>query len=186
MSMSVKLDGLEEFEKALAELAKSTSRGVLERSLRKAAAPMLARAKQYAPSNSGDLEASLAIGRNVKGDPGKAAFARVMRSGGTRAEARGALLSAQRDAGISFAQLYLGPRLGKGGGSHAHLVELGTGPRYQKETGKFVGEMPPDPFLRPAFDSEAKPTIDRLKPILWDEIDKTAKRVAARAARKKG
>jgi HK97 gp10 family phage protein len=41
----------------------------------------------------------------------------------------------------------------KPGGSHAHLVELGTDPRYHKD-GKFVGQMPAQPYLRPAFDQK--------------------------------
>lgn len=30
---------------------------------------------------------------------------------------------------------------------HAHLVEFGTGPRFHKSTGKYVGEMPANPFF---------------------------------------
>lgn len=37
---------------------------------------------------------------------------------------------------------------------HGLFVELGTGPRIQKTTGRRTGSMPADPFLRPAFDSE--------------------------------
>ncbi len=36
-------------------------------------------------------------------------------------------------------------------GPHAHLVEFGTGPRYQKKTGKYTGNMPAKPFFRPAW-----------------------------------
>jgi hypothetical protein len=43
--------------------------------------------------------------------------------------------------------------------------------------------MPAQPFLRPAFDAEAGPSLDRLKPILASEIDKAVSRRAARAAR---
>lgn len=34
------------------------------------------------------------------------------------------------------------------------FIELGTGPRIQKKTGRRTGSMPAAPFLRPAFDSE--------------------------------
>lgn len=37
---------------------------------------------------------------------------------------------------------------------HGLFVELGTGPRVQKTTGRRTGSMPADPFLRPAFDAE--------------------------------
>ncbi len=36
---------------------------------------------------------------------------------------------------------------------HAHLVEYGTGPRYQKRPKKYVGEMPAKPFFRPAVEA---------------------------------
>lgn len=34
------------------------------------------------------------------------------------------------------------------------FVELGTGPRVQKTTGRRTGSMPARPFLRPAFNAE--------------------------------
>jgi hypothetical protein len=37
---------------------------------------------------------------------------------------------------------------------HGLFVELGTGPRVQKTTGRRTGSMPASPFLRPAFMSE--------------------------------
>jgi hypothetical protein len=43
--------------------------------------------------------------------------------------------------------------------------------------------MPAQPFLRPAFDAEAGPSVDRLKPLLMAEIEKAVQRRAARAAR---
>lgn len=39
------------------------------------------------------------------------------------------------------------------------------------------------PFARPAFDAEVRPTLDRLGPILWDEIHKSFRRAAAKAAK---
>jgi HK97 gp10 family phage protein len=39
------------------------------------------------------------------------------------------------------------------------------------------------PFARPAWDQEAKPTLERLKPLLWSEIEKSLSRAARRAAR---
>ena len=40
---------------------------------------------------------------------------------------------------------------------HSHLVEFGTGPRYHA-SGKYVGQMPADPFFRRSID-EARGTI---------------------------
>ena len=47
---------------------------------------------------------------------------------------------------------YIGNQRGKGGAQHAHLVEFGTTERYHA-SGKSVGIMPAEPFMRPAFDS---------------------------------
>jgi len=41
----------------------------------------------------------------------------------------------------------------------------------------------PQPALRPAWDSEAKPTLDRLGKELWTELDKSAARAARKAAK---
>lgn len=43
---------------------------------------------------------------------------------------------------------------------------------------------PAQPFMRPAFDQEKKPTLDRIANSLWHEIDKSAKRLARKQAKK--
>lgn len=181
----LQVSGIGDLEKSLQELSKRTGRAVLERSLRKAAQPMLDAAKRNAPVLDGDLERSLKIVRETVSDPGKAAFAQTMKdTGGDTGAARQALRAAYRAEGGAVSALVLGPDLSDGG-STAHIVEFGTGPRKTQD-GKSTGAMPADPFLRPAWDAEAKPTNDRLKTILADEIDKAAKRAARTAAKKRG
>ena len=41
----------------------------------------------------------------------------------------------------------------------------------------------PQPALRPAWDTESGPTLERLSEILWSELDKAAKRAARKAAK---
>lgn len=41
----------------------------------------------------------------------------------------------------------------------------------------------PQPWLRPAWDSEKSPTLDRIANSLWYEIDKSAQRLARKAAK---
>lgn len=41
---------------------------------------------------------------------------------------------------------------------HAGDVEFGTGPREKKSNGQYTGEMPANPFMRTAFESEAQAT----------------------------
>jgi len=57
-------------------------------------------------------------------------------------------------------------------GPHAHLVEFGTGPRYQKKTGRYVGQMPAKPFFRPAWDRNK----DRVLNKIADELEKKVER----------
>lgn len=54
---------------------------------------------------------------------------------------------------------------------HAHLVEFGT------------ATMPPQPFMRPAWDSNKDEVLAIIKNELGDEITKAAARLARKAAR---
>lgn len=65
---------------------------------------------------------------------------------------------------------------------HAHLVEFGTGPRYHK-SGKYVGKMPPNPFMRKAWDAMKGEAFEILKTELSNELMKAAKRLKTRAER---
>lgn len=58
MSVEIKLEGFSELEKELNKLKKSTGRGVLSRSLKKASIPLAEKANQNAPIASGDLSKS--------------------------------------------------------------------------------------------------------------------------------
>lgn len=68
----------------------------------------------------------------------------------------------------SFSALYMGPDHRR---AHAIPQEFGT---YRH---------PAHPYMRPAWEAESRPTLERLKGLLWDEIDKAAKRAARKAAR---
>jgi len=63
---------------------------------------------------------------------------------------------------------------------HAHFVEFGTGPRFHK-SGKYVGKMPPNPFMRNAWDAMKERAFDILKEELSNELLKAAKRLRTRA-----
>lgn len=161
-SARMNIQGLADLEKALDNLGKSVGRSVLRKSLRKAAAPMRERAKDLAPVDDGDLRGSIIIGGLLN---------KSQRSKHRK-------LTADERSAI---ELFVGPsyKLGKGG-RHGHLVEFGTAPHILG--GVFAGAQhpgsAPQPFMRPAFDAEAGPTIERLKPLLWAEIDRAARRQA--------
>ena len=148
---TVKLEGLKELERALAKLTKATGKGVLRRSMKKAAMPMKALMQDLAPRGdtaSDDLAESVSIGSKLS----------------------------KRQAGLHL-KMFRDDRA---------AVEMFVGPgpdpaAWNQEFGNV--NHGPQPFARPAFDAEANPTLERLGPLLWAEIDKSLRRAAAKAAK---
>lgn len=61
---------------------------------------------------------------------------------------------------------------------------VGAGPLSSAHTQEFgTIHHGPQPFLRPAWDTEKGPMLDRLKAELWADISKTVSRAERRAAR---
>lgn len=98
------------------------------------------------------------------------------------ADAKGRAPSAVIARGIRLIQIKkdgdgLAAEVGLPGGPqpwfHGLFVELGTGPRYQKKTGRFTGSMPASPFLRPAFGAKAKAARDEYFQRLKSRMEKT-------------
>lgn len=167
--MKIKVEGLKELDQALGALrTKAMARGVVERALLEAAKPMHQRAQDAAPGREDPSEVITY---------GKGESRRVRQPGTTKALVQiGKKLtkrqaSQARKAGKHFAEIYIGTRDAK-----AHFEEFGS--VNQSAT----------PFLRPAFDSEAEPTIRRFVDTLTIELNRTAQREAKRTARlaKKG
>lgn len=172
VKVTARLTGLKELEAALGNLPGAVGKTTARAALRKAAAPMLAKAKELAPVKSGKLKGSIKIGTKLNGRQKKM---------------RRALTADERAA----VELFIGPSYLKGaGGRHGHLVEFGTAPHQNK--GKFKGTLhpgtAPQPFMRPAWEAEKGPTLERIKPLLYKAIERAAKREAAKAAKlpKKG
>ncbi|MFP5432847.1 MAG: HK97-gp10 family putative phage morphogenesis protein [Alphaproteobacteria bacterium] len=171
----VSVDGLREMDENLGQLSKATARGVLRRVLVKAGQPIADAAAQMAPDdpNTGapDLKSSMLVTSRLKNEVGKAEFAEVMRSGGSRSEAVQAMRDARRDAGGSFAEMYVGPDAKI---FYAHMQEFGT------------AHHGPQPFMRPAFDQKKGEALDIIKNELGGEIDKAVLRMKKRLAKKAG
>lgn len=162
MSNSLKLLGAKELDAVLKQMAASTARRTTQRAMARALEAVAHTARALAPVgtdgyNDGYLKASIGISSKL-----------------TKRQAREA-----RSFGLSrdVAIMYVGPSA-----PHAHLVEFGTGPRHKKN-GQFVGAMPPDPFMRPAWDQNRDTVLDRLTDDLREEIDKTLARAAKRSAK---
>lgn len=167
MTVTMKIEGFSELEAALDEISKSAGKGVLRRSLKIAATPMVALAKAGVPVDKGTLRDSIAVSSKL--DKRQAGQHRKM----------------FRDDKASV-EMFVGPsyNLGKGG-RHAHLVEFGTKPHANG--GKFAGTMHPgtrpQPFMRPAWDKDQKAMLDRIGKELWVQLDKSIARAARKSAR---
>lgn len=167
MKARVKISGLRELNAALGQFKKSTARSVLERALKKAAAPIAADAKQLAPVDTGDLRDSVGM-TVVRNNAGKAAFAGVMRAGGSRQEAAAASRSANKEAAGRGASATVRVQATA---RHAHFAEWGT------------SKARAHPFLGPALASNKASFTDSLRNTIASEIEATAKRVAKRKAK---
>jgi HK97 gp10 family phage protein len=193
MKLKIEVQGLAQLERALLQFEKqSTQKAIMSRSLVKAAEPMAEAARARAPVARGVLKASIKIGTKTVGEAGNRAFHAAMRqaskadhaSGAARAGAlvamRGARRAAKASGEVPMVVAYMGTTAGA---NHGIFAEFGTSPHINQ--GKFAGShhpgTPPHPFMRPAFDAQAQPTVDRLAVILAQEIDKAARRAAARA-----
>ncbi|MCB4771809.1 hypothetical protein LGR54_24665 [Ancylobacter sp. Lp-2] len=168
--MQTKLDirGLREVAKGLEQFKKSTQTGVLARALKRAAKPVENAARNYAPVDEGDLKASIGT-KVIRRNAGKAAFAEAMHDGATRAEAGQAAREANRAA--------------KGAGASATLrVQASARHAAWNEYG--TQKMPAHPFMAPALRANQTVITSSIADDLASEIEKTAKRVAARAAKK--
>lgn len=170
--MKVKIDGLKELDAALGELSKGAARGVLRRTLLRAGEPMRAAAERNAPEETGALKRSIILTSKIDNRAGKSEYAAVMKAGGSKGQAVQALRDARREQGIgnSFAEVYMGPaKAGKRGSIKAMVQEFGS------------VKQQPQPYMRPAFDSEAQNVLNGIKGELTAEIDKAVQRARRRA-----
>ena len=62
-------------------------------------------------------------------------------------------------------------------GAAAILLEFGTAPRYQASTGRFTGQMPARPFMRPALEARAADAARAVFDGLAEAIEAAAEKV---------
>lgn len=168
MKTTLKIKGLRELGSGLDQFKRSTASGVLSRVLKKAAKPIADTARRNAPVDQGELRDSVKV-QLVRQSAGKAAFAAAMRGGASRKEAGAAAHAANREAAAQGASATV--RVAATA-PHAHLVEWGT------------SKMPAQPFLGPALDAQGTAALNVVRAELATEIEKTARRIAKRAAKK--
>lgn len=176
--LTFKVDGLKELDAALGELSKATARKVLQRTLLKAAQPMVDAAKRLAPKGetgqlSDSIIASTQTGKG--GDPGSAAYEEVRRAGGSKSDAVSAMRNARRSGGSGdgFAAVYVGPaKSTKRNAIKAVVQEFGS------------AKQAPQAYLRPALNSTKDAVLEGVRRELSGEIAKAAARAAKIKARK--
>jgi len=152
MTVKMKVAGFKDIERALAELPRGTAAGVARRAMKKELKPVQNTAEAFWPGATDAFKISSRISGSQRGDT-----------------------LAQR--GPAVLNMYVG-----GTEPHAHLLEFGTGPRYQKN-GRFTGSVAPQPMLQPAWSMHKRQVLTGLGARLWDEITKTMARRAKKAAR---
>lgn len=166
--MKVDFKGGKELEAALRSLGKRvTAKNVAKRALTKAAEPIRDRAKSLAPDDPA-TGAGKYLRDSIKAAPGK-------RSRGDRVWA---LVGIDSDVDPDK---YVQRKNGRGDyrdpgvAGVAGIMEFGAPAR----------NIPPHPFLGPAWATEGPKSPDRIAAELRSEIDKSAARAARKAARKK-
>ena len=151
MSASLKISGFKEIDALLQAIPRQLAGQGVSSGLRRALQPVAAAARSYAP---GSLSERIKIAPSIKA---------------------GQQAQSLEKPGKGKRVMYVGSTA-----PHAHLVEFGTGPRYQAN-GKYVGIMPPDPFLRPAWDANKDEVLATLATAIREEIEKALGRRTARA-----
>lgn len=151
MKIDMKVDGLRDIERALAQLAAGTAKGVVRRAMRKELKPVADTANALWPGSADDV---------------------------IRVTSRVARSQPQPKRDRATVNMFVGAA----NTPEAHLVEFGTGPRFQKN-GRFTGSVSPQPFLQPAWDLHKGRVLKGLAARLWTEIEATMARNAKRAAR---
>lgn len=154
MKTTVKVEGMAELDKTLDALGEVAAKRVLVRIGKKALQPVADEAYALAPDDP-----------KTQGKDLKSSIGVGTQLSKNQAKLRRKAIRAGDEK--FFAEVYAGA----GPVPHAHLQEFGA-----------KGD-PPQPFMRPAWDSNKDQVLETIKRDLGDEIMKTARRQAARAAK---
>lgn len=159
-TLRMQLVGFEDMRNALTDLPDRVAMNTVQNALIEAAEPVAEDASALAPRRTGRLARAIKVVKKLK----KTAQSQSNKSKGGK------------DSTEAHITPY-GEKFGGRSAPQAHLVEFGTGPRFQKKSGKFVGNMPAQPFLRPAWDRGKKPLISRFGKALGILIKEAAEKV---------
>lgn len=158
----VKIEGLKELERALAQLPKATGKSVLRRVLKKRAEPVAEAMRAAAPVDDEHMKKSIIVStKRPVGHKSDAARAFATAGGGAAGRA------AAKAAGSGPVEVFVGP------GRHPQAIfqEFGT------------SHHDPQPFARPGWDQTKDGVLAGLKDDLWAEVKKSAARLAKKQAK---
>jgi len=167
VTFKVRIEGLDHLKAVMKELPKGVSTRAVQDAMVDALDPMVQEAASLAPRadvQGGTLANALAVST------------KIMKSQANNVQKKGR----------HMVRLFAGPIYSKFSGAYApyaHLVEFGTGPRYNK-AGKFLGSAPAQPFMRPAFDKHVKGFIRAFSFELVGMVEAAAERIAKRKERR--
>jgi len=156
----IRVEGLSEVAAALSELGKATGKNVVRRAMLKALAPLRDQAAAAAPNLTGGLRRSLQISAKLSGRQQSVHKADIGAQTVMTAEGF-------RSTPQTVVFMFVGPM----GGPKSIVQEFGS------------VHVSPKPYLRPAWDSNAKPMLDTIAGELWAEIEKARARLARKAAK---
>lgn len=156
MVEKVHILGLRETQQALRKLPDSTAKNILRRILRRRGQPIADKAKSLVRTDEQDLKKSIAVSPKLSKNQKRK----------------------HRKQHPDDVEMFVGA------GPHPSAIwnEFGTGERHQS-SGKSVGRITPQPFMRPAWDAKKRGVLDGIRSDLWSEIKKSAARLARKAQR---
>jgi hypothetical protein len=177
--MTFHLEGLREVEKALGEMKKATAKAVLRRAGTKALTPMVETARANLAAQIKGRKLTKRQQRRVRTVQKMGVSTRLSRRQGS---AHRRMFASDRASVEMFG--------GVASSRHAHLIEFGSGHRQNRKIrGKALskprstGRMPRMPFMRPAWDAHKHGMVESIGRDLAEEVQRTAARLAARAAK---
>lgn len=173
MKATMKLSGLRELEAELKSLAtRATARRVADRALRKAAEPIVQRAKELAPDDPATGEGKYLV-ESIKVGKAAGVQQRLANSGQVVSVFIGidGTVNPAKPSTKRFTKKGTG-KPGGGVAAYSIFMEMGT------------SSHPAKPYMRPAFEEKKAEAVEGLAEILRGEIAKTKARAMRKAARK--
>lgn len=177
---SVEFEGFGELEAKLAELPDRIAKSATVRAMRRAGNLMADEMRRLARKGpTGNLSESIRISAKSRNLTGLAEYSAALSGGGSHRDAQMAMRAARSGGASEGTRVFM---LIGSVAPHAHLVERGTGERYHK-SGKFVGIMPAEPFVLPAFLAKRDSVLTAIRDEITVEVMKAKGRIAKKAAR---